>query len=154
MKSSAQYSERDTSKHVLRPSPYFPVYVQLAFCPACLQLLDIARCAKESEAAVLRAAYERRSSQHARTKELGDTGSETSGNELWRVPPPPVMEGVEGKGGASSPKALHWADVSTLAALCAGKSKGIRRDTSSGLVFTSTALVLCAPHPTCSTFER
>lgn len=89
-----------------------------------VQLLDIARCAKESEAAVLRAAYERRTSRHVRAKELGDTESVGAGKELWRVPPPPVMEGVEGEGGAPSPKALPWAEVSTCAVLCAWSEQG------------------------------
>lgn len=51
------------------------------------QLLELARTAKISEAAVLRAAYERRES---RQKELAKNGpGAIGGKELWRLPPPP-----------------------------------------------------------------
>ncbi|CAM9579501.1 unnamed protein product [Ectocarpus sp. 4 AP-2014] len=67
------------------------------------KLIDIARVAKESEAAALRAAYERRASKHPPAKELGIAGGAGEGNELWRVPPPPSVEGVEGEGRTPSP---------------------------------------------------
>ncbi|CAM9375784.1 unnamed protein product [Ectocarpus fasciculatus] len=67
------------------------------------KLIDIARFAKESEAAALRAAYERRASKHPPTKKLEIAGSAAEGNELWRVPPPPSTEGVEGEGCTPSP---------------------------------------------------
>lgn len=109
---------------LLRPRP-------IRVLPVFSQLLDIARCAKESEAAVLRATYERRASQHARDKEVGYTGSVTASNELWRVPPPPVIKDVEGEGGTSSPKALQWVDVRKFAVLRAEESEGMRCDAPS-----------------------
>lgn len=61
---------------------------------------------------MLKAAYERRASQHVLAGELGKTGTAAVGNELWKVPPPPMMEGAEDEGGASSPKARRRAEVS------------------------------------------
>ncbi|CAB1112942.1 unnamed protein product [Ectocarpus sp. CCAP 1310/34] len=79
------------------------------------KLIDIARVAKESEAAALRAAYERRASKHPPAKELGIAGGAAEGNELWRVPPPPAVEGVEGEGRTPSPSDRRRAE-STRAA--------------------------------------
>ncbi|CBJ26598.1 expressed unknown protein [Ectocarpus siliculosus] len=74
------------------------------------KLIDIARVAKESEAAALRAAYERRASKHPPAKELGIAGGGAEGNELWRVPPPPSTEGAEGEGRTPSPSARRRAE--------------------------------------------
>ncbi|CAN0229795.1 unnamed protein product, partial [Scytosiphon promiscuus] len=67
------------------------------------KLLDIARYAKESEAAALRAMYERRASQQALSRELSNTGSVVGGTEMWRVPPPPDMQGIKSESGMLKP---------------------------------------------------
>lgn len=147
---TSQVTDTDNGSNILSAilldafcTPSYFVPDQLAFFPVLIQLLDIARCAKESEAAVLRAAYERRASQRSRAKELGDTGDATTGNELWRVPPPPVINGFEGEGGASSPKALQRVDVGALAVLCAGGSKG-RRSGPHSAKYSRSLLSLCS----------
>ena len=53
------------------------------------QLLDIARCAKESEAAVLKEAYKRRASKQAGNLAING-GAACGDNEIWRIPPPAV----------------------------------------------------------------
>lgn len=63
--------------------------------------------------AALKAAYERRASQHVLAGELGKTGNAAAGNELWRVPPPPMLEDAEREGGVQSPNALRRAEVCT-----------------------------------------
>lgn len=60
---------------------------------------------------MLRAAYERRASKLPPAKELGIAGGGAEGNELWRVPPPPSTEGVEGEGHTPSPSARRRAEV-------------------------------------------
>ena len=57
-----------------------------------LQLLDIARCAKESEAAVLKEAYKRRASKQAGRLAGNLAGAAGGDNEIWRVPPPAVVD--------------------------------------------------------------
>lgn len=95
---------RKFRRHRHSPSHHLP-------SPWTSQLLDIARCAKESEAAALRAAYDRRASQQALSKELGNTGSLPAGKEMWRVPPPPMMQGVEGEGKGSTRDGLRPKNV-------------------------------------------
>eukprot|EP00752_Nemacystus_decipiens_P012874 g11397.t2 len=88
------------------------------------KLLDIARCAKESEAAALKAAFERRGSQRLATRDLGKAGGAAEGHELWRVPPPPMMEGADGQGAASSPEALGRAESADAAARPSNREHG------------------------------